>query len=334
VSNQGYVIRRTLPSDAPRLIDLFNRVFGADDPDFRPHDEAWRKWKYDGNPAGAHSIVCENAEGVVVGHYGGVPLRVRAEGEEVVFGQNCDGYTDPAERRGLKNPGTFVRVAQAYASTYAQRGGDAVMYGIATKAHYRLGVRYLDYWMLRTQAALVLRDPSRLPDWDWSTHAVPVQRFDGRADAFAAAQTAYPCVGVRDAAFLNWRFVDRPDVTYACVYAKTGDKDDYRGHAVFGLRRFGDGVRALLLDWFVDPRDDGAARSLLRWAAELASQAGQTSLVFLCPTTSVWFGRFQEFGFEADASPYVMIARPYDARFAAGYLRERWYYTLAEFDIV
>ncbi len=335
MSNQGYILRRALPGDGDVVRGLINRVFGANDPAFVPYDRAWAAWKYDANPAGSHGLLAENPAGEVVGFYGGVPIRMRADGLDVVFGQNCDSCTDASERRGLKNPGTFVRTAQAYASTFARRGGDAVMYGMATKAHYRLGVRYLDYWMLRTQPMLVLRDPSRLPDWDRSVHAVPVDRFDARADRFAASlESSYPCVGVRDASFLNWRFLDRPGEHYVTAFAKTGDRDDYRGHMVFAEARFGDQPTALVVDWFVNPGDFGAARSLLRFAAERAAQAGREELVFLCPPTSFWFGRFQDFGFAAEPSPYVMIARPYDPRLSSAYLRAHWYYTLADFDIV
>jgi hypothetical protein len=335
VGNQGYVIRRFLPEDRDAIVDLFNRVFGEKDPEFRAHDLSWWRWKFEQNPAGAHILVAENAAGAVVGHYGGVPIRVRADGETYVFGQNCDSYVDASERRGLKNPGTFVRLGQAYASTFASRAGDAVMYGVGTREAFRIGARYLDYWVLRTQMALVLRDPSRLPEWDWGTHAVPCERFDERADAFARSQEAnYPCVGVRDAAFLNWRFTTHPTGRYRAAYAKSGDRDDYRGHAAFAVGKFGEGTRALLMDWFVDPNDEGATRSLLRWAAERAAQAGRESMTFLCPTSSPWFERFQEYGFEAEPSPYVMVARPYHPKFQPSFLRERWYYTLAEFDVV
>jgi hypothetical protein len=335
MGNGGYLLRDYLPGDEVPITDMFNRVFGPGDPEFVPRGVDWWRWKFPGNPAGSHTMVAEDPDGAVIAHYGGVPLAVRAEGETVLFGQNCDCYSDPAARRGLKNPGTFVRLAQAYASTFARPGVDAVMYGMATPAHYRLGVRYLDYWMLRTQLLLVCRDASRLPDWDWSTHAVETASFDARADAFSTALEArHRCFGRRDAAFLNWRFRDHPRRPYRAAFAKTGDRDDYRGHVVYASARMANRHMGLVVDWAVAPDDDGAARSLLRWAGERAGQAGHRELGFLCPTSSAWFRRFQEFGFEVEPSPYVMIAREYDARFEAAYLRDHWWYTLADFDVV
>lgn len=335
MGNDGFLLRGYLPGDEVPITDIFNRVFAQGDPDFEPRDVGWWRWKFPGNPAGSHTLVAESPEGAVVAHYGGVPLVVRADGETFLFGQNCDCYSDPAARRGLKNPGTFVRLAQAYASTFARRGVDAVMYGMATPAHYRLGVRYLDYWMLRTQLLLTCRDPSRLPDWDWATHAVPIEAFDARADAFSTAQEArVRCFGRRDAAFLNWRFRDHPRRPYRAAFAKSGDREDYRGHVVVGMGKLASRRLGLLMDWWVAPDDAGAARSLLRWAGERAAQAGLHELAFLCPTSSPWFAKFQDFGFEVEPSPYVMIARAYEPRLPPSYLREHWWYTLADFDVV
>mgnify|MGYP001793123591 CR=1 FL=1 len=66
----------------------------------------------------------------------------------------------------------------------------------------------------------------------------------------------------------------------------------------------------LIMDWFADPADHRAAQSLILWVAERGVQDGLEQLVFLCPTSSVWFQKFQDFGFEATPSPYVMTDRP------------------------
>jgi hypothetical protein len=327
---------RTLSSDdVPAVVDLYNRAFAPGDAGFVPRRASWFLWKYAANPAGARHIVAENDEGLLIAHYGGVPLAVRADGEDATFSQNCDCFSDPVARRGLKNPGTIVRLAQTYASTYAGGAGDPVMYGFGNRAAYRLGSRYLDYRMLRTQPQLVCRSAARLPDWDPATHAAPAPSFDAGADAFAtAAERAYRCVGRRDAAFLNWRFRDHPETKYSAAIAKSGDADDHRGHVVYRAGEFGGRRRGLIMDWFVDPADDGAARSLLRWAVERGTRDGVDDLAFVCPVASPWFDRFQRWGFEAEASSYVMCARSYDARFPVGYLRDHWWYTLADFDVV
>ena len=335
MTSSGFLLRTRVADDDAALIALFNRVFAHRDPTFVPHTLAWWRWKYSQNPAGSRNVVAEDAAGRVVAHYGGVPMRVRAEGETFDFSQNCDCFADESARRGLKNPGVVLRLAQAYASTYARLGQDAVMYGVGTPEAYRLGVKYLDYWMLRTQPILYSDDARRLPDWDPTTHAVPVDRFDARCDVFAnAMESRYRCVGRRDAAFLNWRFAEAPHATYGLVRARTGDRDDHRGHAVFRVCEYLRRKTCLIVDWFVPPDDDGAARSLLRRIAEGGAVAGCEGVAFLCPVSSYWFARFQDWGFRAEPSGYVACARPYDARLPSAYLRDHWWYTFADFDVV
>jgi hypothetical protein len=115
--------------------------------------------------------------------------------------------------------------------------------------------------------------------------------------------------------------------------ARHGEGGALRGHVVYRDGVFSGKTMGLIADWFVDPADDAAGRSLLRWATERAAQSGQAEVAFVCPTTSFWFEKFQDWGFEVDRTPYVMVARPYDQRFDPAWLREHWYYTLADFDI-
>ncbi len=178
----GYCIRRAVDGDARAILEIVNRAFGAQDPAYVPRGAEWWSWKYERNPHGSRSLVIEDPEGKVVGHYGGQIARMRTAGGEVAFSQSCDTVTDPLVRRGLRNPGTFVRLAQAWASTFGASGCDAVMYGLPIPEAYRIGARYLDYWMLRSQPMLICRDPARLPPWAWEVHALEVASFDHETD--------------------------------------------------------------------------------------------------------------------------------------------------------
>jgi hypothetical protein len=227
-----------------------------------------------------------------------------------------------------------VRVGQAFVSTFGRRDCDAVMYGLPTAEHYRIGARYLDYWMLRTQHLLVCRNPERLPPWAPEVHAIPVEGFDAETDdAMRRLAPAYRCIARRDAAFLNWRFRDHWEKPYQLAVARPGEGGPIRGHVVYRDGTLGGRPMGLMADWLVDPADDGAARSLLRWATERAAQAGHRECAFLCPPTSVWFSHLQEWGFEVDRTPYVLVIRSFDQRFQPAWMREHWYYTFADFDI-
>lgn len=342
MEGSGYSIRRYERGDEDAITGLINRVFERVDPSHQPVDRDWWRWKYLDNPAGYHSLVSESPDGTIVAHYGGIPVRVTADGEDRQFGQNCDTCSDPEVRRGLRNPGLFVRLGQAYASTFGHPDEDAVMYGLPSQEAFRLGARYLDYWMMRSQYLLVARRDVGFPTAEEQSDGVVVEtirRFPSDVDALTERLSAgvHRCMVRRDARFLNWRFADPPASPYRMAIARDAagsDRGAVRGYAVVRPARLIGRDVCVLVDWLVDPDDEAAAGDLLRFAMRECWRARRRELFFLCPTNSVWFERFQAFGFVAEATHYNMTARPYESRLEPEYLREHWYYTLADFDIV
>lgn len=327
----GFSIRRSTPDDAERVAHLMNVAFDGGEGG-GAFDAAWWRWKYGDNPAGFHGLVAQDAEGRIVGHYGGVPIDVRVDRQRVRFGQNCDSCSDPSVRRGLRNPGLFVRLAQAYASTYGVPGQDAVMYGLPNRDVYRIGCRYLDYWPLRQQWLLVLH--GRVPGDDPDVVIESVPSFDAGVDAlFDRVAERTGCIAERRATFLNWRFRDDPRGGHAITIARDRRDAGIRAYAVHRRAHWMGRPVALLMDWLCETDDKAAAASLLRAVAIAYEARDEDTLVFVCPTSSPWFDRFQEWGFRPMVAPYVMTARPYDVRFEPAFLREHWYYTLADFDI-
>lgn len=343
MEGSGYSIRHYERGDEDAITGLINRVFERIDASHEPVGNDWWQWKYLDNPAGYHSLVSEGPDGSIVAHYGGIPVRVTAEGVDYQFGQNCDTCSDPAVRRGLRNPGLFVRLGQAYASTFGHPDEDAVMYGLPSQEAFRLGARYLDYWMMRSQYLLVARRDVDFPTADEKQDGVvveQVERFPDEVDALSdrLAADVHRCMVRRDARFLNWRFADPPATPYRMAIARDASADGtdtaVRGYAVVRPARFIGRDACVLVDWLVDPEDDAAVGDLLRFAMRECWQSRRRELFFLCPTRSVWFECFQAFGFAVEATHYNMTSRPYEAQLDPEYLREHWYYTLADFDIV
>lgn len=331
-----HLIRRYRPGDEVGIVALLGRIFG-DAPGFLLKDvERWR-YKFERCPAGFLALVATDAEGVIVGHYGAQLSQVWAHGEELSFAQSCDTCTDPAVRRGLHRPGLFVRMAQAYESTFAQPPhGQAVMYGLPIPEAYVVGARYIDYWMLRTQPVLVSRGGVGLPPVARGLQIDHVRGFTEEMDHWCGAwREHYPFAQVRDSAFLNWRFRDHPQGEYFVGIARTKDAGDFRGYAVYRRGFFLGREVGLVMDWFVPPDDEEAAANLLGWLAwRTGSEDGLHEIVFLCPPSSRWFGWFQGAGFEVETTSYVMIGRPFHRDLEPGDLRDHWYYTLADFDVL
>ena len=69
------VIQKAGIEDRARILDLFERAFGA------PADAADFAWKYDSNPCSAASVVALDGERAI-GFYGALATRYRSRGEE------------------------------------------------------------------------------------------------------------------------------------------------------------------------------------------------------------------------------------------------------------
>ncbi len=331
---QGYCIRESTGDDGEQICALMRRAFDYGDGSNASLDLAWWRWKYFQNPEGRRGVVCEGPGGRLMGHYGGVPSKVWCEGRELTFGQNVDSCTDPEVRRGLRNPGLFVRVAQAYASTYAGPDQIAVMYGLPIRSAQRIGARYLDYWLLRSQLGLVLDDVSALPPRDERLVLEPAVSLPEDLDAFLAGQRgAFRCHAVRSRDFLTWRFLSHPHVTYELTIARSAGSGDVRGYAVHRGARFMGRDFGLLMDVMVAPGDDAALAGLVRWGAARTAAQGMRELFFLTSPPLPWFATLQRWGFRARTTDYVMAARPY-AVVEPEYLRAHWTYTLADLDIL
>ena len=226
-----------------------------------------------------------------------------------------------------------MRLAQAYASSYAGSDKDAVMYGLPIRSAYRIGARSLDYWLVRNQLSLVLDSAASLPAPDESLRIETTRSLPADLDAFLVEhRSGFRCHAERSHAFLTWRFLRHPHVHYdvAVLRDASGQMRGYAAYrsAEFMGRRFG-----LLMDLMAAPRDEAALLALVRWAAVRTAEDGMQGLFFLTSPALPWFGLLQRWGFRAETTDYVFAARPY-AELDPQYLRAHWSYTLADFDIL
>ena len=331
---QGYCIRLSTDDDCDDICALMRRAFDYGDGSNASLNADWWQWKYKQNPRGRYSIVCEGPEGRLLGHYGGVPARAWCEGQELTFGQNCDSCSDPDVRRGLRNPGLFVRLAQAYASTFSGHGNNALMYGLPIRSAHRIGSKYLDYWLLRNQLGFVLESVHSMPPRDEQLDVQAIDTLPADLDPFLAAQrAAFRCHAERSSEFLSWRFLRHPHQKYELAAVRNRSSGELRGYAVYRSSVFMGRELGLLMDVMVAPDDHAALSELVYWASARANDDAMSGLFFLSTPAQPWFDLMQDWGFCAEATNYVLAARTY-AVVEPAYLRAHWTYTLADFDIL
>ncbi|MBZ0153085.1 MAG: GNAT family N-acetyltransferase [Planctomycetes bacterium] len=328
------LIREYEPADRASALDLVNRVFAAAFEIYEPKSAAWWAWKFEQCPSGHRSLVAEDADGKLVGFYGGLLLQVTAHGRPVHFAQSVDTVVDPAFRRGLKNPGLFVRLGQAYESTFAGPDRVAVMYGLPIAGAYRIGARFIDYWMLRAQPAFVLRDDRRLPAVDAAFETVETARFGADSDALVARTfAAATCVARRDAEWLNWRFPAIANDPYHRLEVRHRRSGELLASVVWRSVFFLGREVLALVDAIAPAGESAALAAALRQLLVLA-KTQQRDLVTLAAPNSPLTAELVQFGFRTEPTLYVMVGRPFHPDLEPGYLREHWHYTLADLDVI
>lgn len=329
-----YTVRPYRDGDEHAILPAFNRIFAAIDSTFVPRTmEEWR-WRYHQNPAGLRIFVATTPEGEVVAHQAGIPTRFVHRGERVIWNQIVDSFADPRHGRSLKKPGLFVICAKPFGDHYGGRPPkDQIMFGMPIRRAYRIGQKFLGYQTVREQLGLELDLAHASPRAAGATRVEEVARFPEEcADLFERASAPHAAIAVRDAAFLNWRFADRPGHAYRMALARDAS-GRLSGYAVAAVGEFDQRRSALLVDWLVDPLLPEAARALRGWAVDFARERGEESLRALFPETCADFAAFQDDGFRVTETTYVTAAGSYTRRFHTLGLYWGWYYTLAEFDL-
>jgi GNAT superfamily N-acetyltransferase len=296
--DRAWTARAAGPDDYEDQRRLFNLCFG------KTKGVDTFRWKYAENPHGpAVSQVACDAEGRVVGGYSYVPRRFRRDGEKIVLMQASDAMVDPSARR----QGIFTELDDvvcelagkqgiSWAYAYSGRisfngflGNGWECIGHAPVYRYRFAsrrglARAGRMAPLAVLAAPLLDGVYRLRDRRLARHRSarlalePLSRFDATAtELFEACVPARGLMGERDAAWLNWRYVDNPSQRQECFALRSTDGSELLGWLVAEFS----GGNAFLVDHLA--RDDRARDALLAGFTCLAHERGMaeaTAMLF------------------------------------------------------
>lgn len=324
----AYDIRRYEPRDRDAVLATFNLVFSEGDPDFEPRTVDEFRWIYEENPAGIRLYVAMTEDGVCAASYASQPNRVSVDGRQEIFCQIIDSMSHPGHRRGLKRPGLFIETARKMLDDYVS---DPIVFGLPNGTAWRMGKTFLRYEMVRWQD-LFVRDVGPGPA-EPPADVRRIESFDERVDAlYRTCSAQWGASVIRDTAYLNWRFVRNPRRDYDLFVVESGG--ELVGYAVFATGSWPAPGVGLLADWLVRPGEVEAGRALLEACLARARVAGTPLLVGILPEWSEWLPRYQDWGFFAHTSEYLMSGRMTQPRFDMYWLRDHWWYTLAEVDLV
>lgn len=281
-------IGRYRPEDRQAVETLYRRVFGADAADASRLRWVWQYRRNPNNPPDGPLIWIAREGQTIVGQYAAMPVHLVVRGEEIDASWGTDVMVAPErQRQGL---------GEVLFRTWDRQVGAALGLGLS-ESSYRLfqKLRWHDAGPVPCLVKPLTRRAVRRPSWPIAINrlvsavtlpfikiiarsrplraeAEPIRQFDGSFTTFWERVAPKLDLAVRrDAPYLNWKFVSPPHVRYSLVRIKRDEET--AGYAVYRHVREPRGRSTLLVDFLVDPDDEAAMKTLLRWVDREARAA-------------------------------------------------------------
>jgi hypothetical protein len=327
----SWTARLYRPGDEAAIMRLFRRVFGTElDLDY------WR-WKFASTPLGQHVAVGVTPTGEVIGQVAGLPLKVQVDGRPVVTSCIVDVMVAPEFRKGLQKPGVFPTLLDLLITSVTGTRGTVLIYAVPIRSTFRVASRLFG-WREAFPLTRVVRAAEELPTGPgrprWRDALRPVERFGPWMDQlWAICRPALPFATTRDAAFLNWRFVDCPHVRYFPYVLWDRWRARARGVAVVRLEWQGQPI-ATVVDWIVPRGDERSAAALLDGVEAEVGRHPVRELVAWLPPESPEQRFFLARGYRAETTDLPLTGKLYTTDIAWEWLARHWYFTMADSDNV
>lgn len=353
-SSSPITIARRTEADKPALEAMYVEVFGQ-----RAADEnraRWR-WQYDENPncpPEGPEIWVAKENGVVLGQYASMPVRLRVLDRTLKASWGMDVMVGPNQQRKGIGSRLFVYWDQNVEASLGL-GLSLASYTLFKKLQWEDVGPVPCYSLVLDPKALLAR---RLPG-PLATLAAPFLRaalwllfpsrktrardrletrllegpFGPDFDAlWAEAGPAYDFVAERTAPYLEWKYHRVPHVRYDVLEAR-GDDGALRGYCVLRATERNGVKLALLVDLFAHPDDKSALGSLLDGAIRWARERGAARMQTFTFDRRV-AGRLASKGFLLIRSPMQFCLRIHSDHVDEAFFRDtsRWHVTFGDSD--
>jgi GNAT superfamily N-acetyltransferase len=258
--------------DAERVSELIVRM-SDDEGGLRLRDKSadYYRWMYEQNPAGRAVVYSARLGERIVASFAVAPKTFEVDGQRVIVGKTMDMFTDPEwQGQGL------MRICTDAVFREAAAAGIPGWYVTPSVNSYPIFTSRWGYreefsliYRLRVLRPRLLRRRLRLPA---GTAVREVANFDDAAtDLWERVRSSYRVAQVRDAAYLNWRYVENPDHYDLLELRREGH---LVGLAVLGMTlRRGIPVGEVL-ELVHDPAEDDTLRLLVGAASVKAEARG------------------------------------------------------------
>jgi hypothetical protein len=361
----AWYVRTFRPEDEPGLLDLYERSYG------RPRTPSNLHWKLCSRPAEFPLmwVAARKDDESVVGHYGGIPLRLKLRDRVVPAVHAVEAMTDPAYRRQgmLTALGGAAHDAWRSAGQIAVTGLPNEQWGTRNRA---LGYRPLFplAWLrfpLNPHSALerrihttnfvldAMRLPLRIAAALWrarlnrlasssrlarrltivSSTEDPA-RFD---EMWGEVSSRWSYAVVRDSGWVPWRYLEAEPQKY-CVLVAQECSGRPVGYIAFRLVTTGERRTGYIADLVVGRGDRACAAKLIAAALNVLHTQGAGSVMTLAPPRSVTARYFRWLGFlpTAGSTAFTFEVVPLDSTLDLATLSEPadWLLSGGDFDVI
>jgi GNAT superfamily N-acetyltransferase len=273
-------IDRYRAEDRPQVEKLYRRVFGSDAAEANRLRWDWQYRKNPHAPAEGPLIWLAKEAGTVVGQYAAMSVRLSVAGRDVDAAWGMDVMVAPErQRQGL---------GEVLFRTWDRNVGASLGLGLS-ESSYRLfkKLSWPDVGPVPCLVKPLSRRALRQPTWPVGLNRLvsaltlpwirlvartrplqgevrTVREFDERfTRLWDRVRGQFALAVRRDAAYLNWKYIQAPHVRYVVAVLERGD--EVGGYAVYRHVQEPRGRVTLLVDFLTAPDDESGFLTLLRW---------------------------------------------------------------------
>jgi GNAT superfamily N-acetyltransferase len=319
--------------------------------------EKW-EWLFGEAASGSSHIMFADHDGVLVGQYATVPMRMQIQGKRVLTSLSLDTMTHPDYRR----QGIFVTLAREVYARTAEEGVNLV-YGFPKGNSFPAMVKYLDFFVLDQLPAMtrpvnltaILKQKTKTgflsalvgAPLQWVFDLLRRRRVGGKDvkvvsfpqfpeavnGLFGRIAPRFRNLIVRDHEYLSWRYDRNPALSYDRYFAYRGDV--LAGYCVCGETERRDVSIGLIVDLFADPGDEDVVATLVQAALDDMQQKGMMTASVVLGPESPFLKTVRRMGFlfPMRRFPFMVRANPGLDPSAVNVPRD-WHITLGDGDFV
>ena len=331
-----FTYRNYQPGDEVKILDTFNCVFREVCGDsYIDRDMEFWKWEFEACPFGHRISLAFAEDGTCAAQYAGVVYPMATSYGDCNFVHIVDSMAHPDFRKGLKRPGLFVTTSYPWFELCHEMG-DAVMFGYPVPIAERIGQRYLEYHRLRVVNYLVRDAGAGSIEGPDGILIERVERTPDDIDGLFEEVTAEKlCLTRRNAAYLDWRYVQIPGDSYE-IYAARRDGELCGLMVLRPVHELMPGS-CTIVDWVVPQHDTETLDAMLCKSTQRAREMGRQQLMSVFPDPSPEFAALTARGFEVVSSAKYeerrLTHRIYHPQMTTEWLQEHWWYTLGDSDL-